>query len=103
MSKSVRDKTRPVRPILPARRPSCLSKFVPPRLLQLPPPPRLAPQPRLSAAGEGVFTDHTDNPQGLFSEKVQRSGLALNLLAKLSPHRGLESGLGASRPLESLL
>ena len=58
---------------------------------------------RLSAAGEGVFTDHTDNPQGLFSEKVQRSGLALNLLAKLSPHRGLESGLGASRPLESLL
>ena len=72
MSKSVRDKTRPVRPILPARRPSCLSKFVPPRLLQLPPPPRLAPQPRLSAAGEGAFTVITHTPQP-FSEEICRN------------------------------
>ncbi|MEO1978879.1 MAG: hypothetical protein ABGX15_22265, partial [Paracoccaceae bacterium] len=55
------------RPILPARRPSCLSKFVPPRLPQLPPPPRLAPQPRLSAAGEGAFTVITKTPQPFFS------------------------------------
>jgi hypothetical protein len=68
MSKSVRDKTRPVRPILPARRPSCLSKFVPPRLPQLPPPPRLAPQPRLSAAGEGASTVITHTPQPFFEE-----------------------------------
>ena len=75
MSKSVRDKTRPVRPNfrrarLPVSRISC-----PPRLRR----PRVSarrrpvwrPVVRLSAAGEGLFTDTPRGLQADFSEETE--------------------------------
>ena len=75
MSKSVRDKIDWMRPNQPARPASsslgvaCVSSANRTRLRV--PPPRLAPRQRLSAAGEGVFTDRPRPPQVLFSGKSQ--------------------------------
>ena len=69
MSKSVETKTRPVRPKLPARRPSMPLMFAvwPARALLRGSVWR--PVVRLSAAGEGVFTSGGLSPQELFSRK----------------------------------
>jgi hypothetical protein len=40
----------------------------PPRLSRVTAAARLAPQPRLSAAGEGAFTETNQNPQVVFSQ-----------------------------------
>ena len=97
------DKRNSVRPNLrraPPRIPQIF--FFPPRQPQLPPPPRLANQPRLSAAGEGVFTDQPKNPQEENDTKLQKSRKSLfcrQLHTSAARNRGVRRpGPAAIRP-----
>jgi len=76
MSKSNRDKTRldaPYLPARPAQQTSDLSTALP--VVSAAPQPQVRsvwrPVVRLSAAGEGAFTDTSPNPQPLFLTKYE--------------------------------
>jgi len=60
----------------------------PPRLSRVAAAARLAPQQRLSAAGERAFTETKQNPQGVFCQKSQipqKSSFCLYFQRNISP------------------